>query len=357
MTLGIVARCDDRGLGVMTRAAVENLNPDKVLVIAMNFGPWEQHTDWYAHLGARCSIYRMDADLKIARWVQEDWLDGLDVVYMAETPYDWTFIETARRMGVRTVMHSMPELVDRRKRGEPQPDEWWWPTDWMTEHALLPKGPVVPVPFESPPRRNGWPAAMRMAPESDGHPLRVLHVCAAAMEDRNGTKIFLESLNHVTEPIEVTVVDQGARHSSMVVDHPAWDARGIDLFYRDAIEDRWSIYDAQHVLVQTRRYGGLSLTCQEAASVGLALITTERWPELKWPGLKVRVDNVGKILVKFGQIATQNADPVGLAECIDMLALNRKALASHQAESLEWAEANSWDALRPEYERRLRENP
>jgi hypothetical protein len=48
MRLGIIARCDNTGLGNQTRELVKMLNPSKILLIdSSSFGGGDQNHDWY----------------------------------------------------------------------------------------------------------------------------------------------------------------------------------------------------------------------------------------------------------------------------------------------------------------------
>ena len=48
MRLGIIARCDNTGLGNQTKELVNMLNPDKILLIdSAFFNNNKQHPEWY----------------------------------------------------------------------------------------------------------------------------------------------------------------------------------------------------------------------------------------------------------------------------------------------------------------------
>jgi hypothetical protein len=48
MRLGIIARCDNTGLGNQTRELVKMLNPDKILLIdSYSFNNNKQYPHWY----------------------------------------------------------------------------------------------------------------------------------------------------------------------------------------------------------------------------------------------------------------------------------------------------------------------
>jgi len=48
MTFGIIARCDNTGLGNQTRDLVRMLNPDKILLVnSTKFNNNKQYPEWY----------------------------------------------------------------------------------------------------------------------------------------------------------------------------------------------------------------------------------------------------------------------------------------------------------------------
>lgn len=336
--LGLIARCDARGLGHLTKSFFDHMHPDKTLVIELDFGEWDQHPEWYDHPAREVEVVSVGPDLRLRRSVIDGFLKGLDVVYTAETWYDDTLVRRAHALGVKVVCHGMPELCDHRKSQTPAgPVEWWWPTGWLTDNPLLPDGPIVPIPHLSKPDH-----CMTASPSVG--PLQVLHVAAAAMADRNGTNAFAAAMNLVEADINITIVDQGARNPRVIdmIDRHA-------IAYSDGNDDRWINYVGQHVLVHTRRYGGLSITANEAAAAGLALVLTDRYPENNWPGLTVPSLGSKRQRMKFGNVQVDSPDPAAIASAITLLADNRDTLAQLQADSLRWSEAHSWERLAPTY--------
>jgi hypothetical protein len=62
MRIGIIARCDDTGLGNQTRELVNMLNPDKVMLINSTFfNENKQHPEWYEGYNYKTTIKDADA--------------------------------------------------------------------------------------------------------------------------------------------------------------------------------------------------------------------------------------------------------------------------------------------------------
>lgn len=314
MKLGIIARVDDRGLGNQTWEAVRHLNPDRVLVVRE---PGSEAQGFEPHLerfpGA---LVVTDEVGRLPERPVREWLDGLDVVYSAETLYDVRLAGWARLHGVATVIHANPEFFRDRMH---DPTVWWSATDWRLEH--LPRGTrVVPMPCPL----DRWPQP------NQENPRRVLHVAGRiAVGDRNGTKIVLAA-SHLLEDIEVVIACQGDLPDSPATKIPA-------------AANYWELYQEAPILVMPRRYGGLCLPVIEACGAGLVPIMTDTEPNRTWPIVAVpswqarRPTTVpaGKI---FGQECSAEQLAATITETFDDLPAKRER-------SRRWAVDHSWAEL------------
>lgn len=339
MKIGLVARCEDRGLGVMTAAFHWWMRPDKTLLIrptprlARGFRQYPERfpdatvLDWDGGL-------LPEADCRA-------FLEGLDVVYSAETWYDQRLVEWAREAGVATVLHVMPELWNA---DWPRPTRLWLPTTWRAE--LMPEHDVVPVPVE--------PPAETVDLNTDG-PLRVLHMAGhRAMADRNGTLTFLMALRNVRASVAATMLCQDRRGPR---------AQGVParVRYRAVLGPQESVAPhllAHDVLVMPRRYGGLCLPVQEALAHGLAVVMPNCVPNADWPLLAVRTEDDGverSITTAAGTIPLANVRPQDLATAIDTLSEDRSLLAVLQAQARKWATQHAWPHMVEHYRAKLAE--
>jgi hypothetical protein len=81
MRVGIIARCDDTGLGNQTRELVNMLNPDKIMVINSRFfNQNKQHFDWYDGYNYTATLKGFPTTAEIANFITD-----LDVVISCET--------------------------------------------------------------------------------------------------------------------------------------------------------------------------------------------------------------------------------------------------------------------------------
>jgi hypothetical protein len=304
MTLGLIVRATETGLGYQTYEMWRHLRPDVTVCIDVspisNHRSQPQHLEWYP-------------DAVITPWsghrhpVTDDALDALascDTVLSVETWYDLRIPQQA----ARSVLYVNPELY----RAEEVATHYWAPTSWEIDR--LPAGTrVVPMPVATDrPWRRGEGF---LAVEGTG-----------AMGDRNGVDIAREAARLAGVPLQVA---------------SQLDGRGV--------AEPWDLYALGDVLVLPRRYGGLSLVAQEAMAAGLAVVMPDCEPNA-WPVNLVMGRYLGSVVVPGGRFATFRADPVALAE----LMRDRSWVPTYQRRSLQWAAEHSWDVLLPRWEEALR---
>jgi glycosyltransferase involved in cell wall biosynthesis len=333
----MLARADDRGLGTLTQEFHKNMRPERTLVVLTRDPDFPDHPERFS-FGEK-TLTPLGPNLTLDEAVVREFLDGLEVVYTAETFYDWRIVKWAREMSVKTVVHGMPELTRHHREALPKPDQWWWPTDWLTHKTRLPKGKIVPIPTTG---------KMNLAghPNEDG-PLRVLHPGGKfALADRDGTKIFMEALKYVTEEIHVTLAAQDREFDPLLPSNVTIESLGH-------VEDRWDLYRGQHVTVLPRRYGGLSLKVQESLDCGVPVILPDIEPNRMWPGQRVPALPGPVVRVPYGSLPTWDTEPHAIAEQLDDLASHRSLLQVDQLDARAWASANTWTHHKSLYRREL----
>lgn len=334
MNVGLVARADDRGIGTMTWEFHKAMHPSRTLVVR--------------EPGAEARGFAAHADRYIGDWMLvttfdpttgelheddcRDFLDGLDVVYLVETPYDYRFFRWAREAGVATVLHAMPEFWRWETQTE-RPDVWWLPTSWRVD-ALPAECRVVEVPV---PER---PSALRV-PSSE---ITFLHVAGhRAVGDRNGTLLLYQALRRVRTQCTVRICSQD---TLPVMRAPA----GVTIDMRPGgVVDRWSLYDDVDVLVMPRRYGGLSLPVLEAMASGLAVVLPNVAPNDEWPAFLVPARQGRTVEMPCGPIKLADTDPSALARTLDKLANAPHLVDYLSREAHSFARLHSWERLRPLY--------
>lgn len=335
MNVGLVARADDRGIGTMTWEFYKAMRPARTLVVRE---PGAERRGFAPNLDRYVGdVVRFDPILgKLPEQQVRDFLDGLDVVYLVETPYDFRFFEWARDAGCSTVLHAMPEFW-RWSTGEPRPDVWWLPTSWRAE--LLPidcRVVEVPVPI----------APHRPPSHATASPVKFVHVAGhRAVGDRNGTLLLFQAMRNMRERCTVRMFTQDARLPT-VRTHP-----NIDLQCNvGGLADRWSLFDDADVLVLPRRYGGLCLPVLEAMACGVGLVMSDVEPQSStWPILAVPARRGRSVEMPCGTIKLLDADPIRLGRMLDGLAADPAIVDDLRRQACEFAAERSWAMLRPMY--------
>lgn len=337
MKVGLIARADDRGIAWQTYEFFRHMKPDKTMVVYLNDPAWPEDSGRFVG----DTIYPISVDVLGLRKFEfpektvRKFLDGLDVVFAVETFYDWRICDWAREMGVRTIVQGNPEFYTHHvEPGRPEPDQWVWPTYWMTEGDALPDGEIIAVPTVERPTT---------AAEPDDEITRVLHAAGhAAAADRNGTLDFTEAVMSIRSRAHVTIVGQ----DSWLPEIRRVPPNVTIEINSKGVEDRWDLYRNQHLVVLPRRYGGLCLPALEAMASGCAILMPNCPPNDTWPGPRVRA-RAGRLhRTPFGLIQTYATHPTELAQHIDRFR-DTEYRRTKMGEALAWAQNNTWADLGP----------
>jgi glycosyltransferase involved in cell wall biosynthesis len=277
-----------------------------------------------------------------------DFLDGLTHLYSAETVYSPQFIDIAKSYGVKVIVHANPEFCDNiEDPGAPMPDLIALPTEWLYDRIPSPKL-LLPVPVAT---ERFTESGVHRAPTA-----RFLHVIGRpAAFDRNGTIDLLRALRYIKSDIRLTVrCIQTGYVDQLIRDHGIEIPRNVKLliFDEDDVNEYWQLYSMQDVLVLPRRWGGMSLPLQEALGNGMPAIINQRdiyagqLPE-DWA---VESTHVGSFKART-DIDWSVCNTEALAEKIDRFAQDETFCRDAQTYASQWAKANSWETLKPVYDR------
>lgn len=329
MRVGLVGRSDARGLGHISREFFRFVRPERTLIVEPKPSRLPSHREWYPADGRRVAYVGWSAEQpRFPDGPLSGWLDGLDVVYGAETFYDPRFVDIARSAGVATVLHVNPEFY--RAGVSDQATVVWNQSPWL-HNRLRHDAEVMPVPVAT--------DRFEVAPPNTDGPLRVLHVAGnVAGNDRNGSAAAYAAVSRC-RGVEFTAVSQ---------------RRVEGVRTKQASGDYWEMYQGFDVLVMPRRYAGQCLPVQEAMAAGLAVIMPDCPPNDWWsPVIRVPATAGQPIDTPGGKVPTHDVDVAALAAAVQRLADDRSALVAARAAGLAWAEENSWSELLPRYEAAL----
>lgn len=353
MKIGIVAYSTDTGLGYQTWDFFRWMEPCKVMLIDLSeLNGMAQHPGRFeAPFSQVINVkgFPKSSDIEL-------FLAGLDVVFCAETPLNYELFRVARELGVKTILQYNWELLDYLERPElPQPDLFAAPSLWHIDDLPYKNKAFVPVPIDT---------DLFTVQGTRPKKRRFLHVQGRpAMEDRNGTEIFLEATAH----LEAALPDQYAFNLATQSKDFAERVRIAYPFVQvlESLENRTDMYRSSDILVMPRRFGGLCLPVNEALACGLPVIMPNISPNNKrLPDEWLVEAKRGKNIQTRTTIETYDTDPLTLAEKMIEIASLRNAKREEtliggvhfdmeQLEARQYAMQYSWRGMKKFYQKVL----
>lgn len=343
MRIGLLAYATDTGLGNQTYEFYKHMNPEKVLVADLS--KWNQmplHNDWY-YQSRVSNGYPTDQDM--------EWLvDGMDVVFVCETPLNYHLFKYAKERGVTTIQQYNYEFLDYfRNSILPKPTVLAAPSTWNTD--------IV--------RDNNWARVMDLPVpiNRDRIPFRKIDKCKTFMHiigrpaerDRNGTLQFIEAARRLGNAFNYIIYvqppnDDRSKQNYIPIGEAIREAQQyINLKVVENTEKYEDMYKEGDVLVLPRKYGGLCLPQQEALSAGIPVIMTDISPNIKrlpmeWLCPAQFIDK----LYTHTHIDLYQANPKDLMVKMIQFASNEfMRTANQQASTI--AEKLSWVNMKDEY--------
>lgn len=273
MKIGLLAYSTNTGLGYQTLDFYNNIKPDKVLLVDLKqFNGVETHHERY-YQPRICEGMPTNADC--------EWLvDGMDIVFVCETPLNYYLFEYANRRAVKTVLQYNYEFLDYlQKPNLPKPTVLAAPSRWniiSVENKKI--APVIEWPV---PINNEIPFRKIKKVETLTH-----IIGRPAARDRNGTITFLEMAKMLGKQFKYEVFIQPPKDYRAITHFEAVQKLLVDVeaeLYPNLkiIADtpfKEDMYKNGDILVLPRRYGGLCLPMWEALSAGMPVIMPDISP-------------------------------------------------------------------------------
>lgn len=339
MRIGLLARADNTGLGIQTNEFYRHMKPAKTLIIDSSgfqsgssniIGNW-QYRERY---GSECKW--TERGYPITEEIEE-FLKDIDLVFTAETPYNFYIWERARQLGIKTVQQYNYEFLDYlgdAGRDWPKPDLFASPSTWHHEDLPFQNKIILPVPV----CRERLPFEPRL------DPTQFLHIAGnPVVHDRNGTETVLQAVKYVrNRNFRLYVRTQKPEYIE------AWrkmldpDETRVN-FIDQPVADYWDNYSPGNILLMPRRFGGLCLPVQEAMSVGMPCLMTDLQPNnnllpQEWllPARKIGEFKPRTVIEVY------SAHPLELANKIDKIIADplwlqsQNLVADHIAKELDW---------------------
>jgi hypothetical protein len=338
MKIGIIARCDDTGLGNQTRELVNMLNPDKIMLINSRFfNQNKQHTEWYEGYNYKTTVKGFPTTSEIA-----DFIKGVDVVISCETFYSPRFIDIARSRGVKTILQYNYEFFGNLVHTEwSLPDVLVAPSLWNMDKIVELFSDKCKVVYLPPPTNHDNFKNAKQNNMSKIHN-RILHVGGkAAVKDRNGTNTVIEMLKYSKGDYEVVIKTQSDLGIKNVNERLI-----IETKTTKNPEDLYSGYDA---MVLPRRYAGLCLPMNEALLSGLPVFMPRISPNNvilpdKWTVEATKIDEFKAKAI----IDVYDVDPKDLAKTLDEYMEKKNNIIKQEAFDLGFINFST-ESLRDKY--------
>lgn len=340
--LGIICLANDSGLGVQTRRLTYMLKPERVLVIdSTGFSKnKEQHFDWYESFqGYKTDGFPSNHEIKV-------FLEGLTHVLVCENPLNFSLMSEAKKRGIKVFIQTNYEFTDHLIHKQLElPHKFLMPSHWHVDTmkqkfgdnkvAYLPP-PIDPKEFSVARETNLARTGKR----------RFLHIIGTlAAHDRNGTLDLLSALANTSSDFELLIRSQQELPPEYLSDD-----RRVS-YAIDNVKETQVMYQDFDALILPRRYGGLSLTTNEALMSALPVIMPAISPndELLPQEWLVDATRTGQFVARVPiDIYTTNARL--LAEKIDWLCNADLEALKTQAFALAYSNF-SVSELKPKYQK------
>lgn len=352
MKLGLIARADNSGLGVQTHEFYLHMKPHKTLVMDISDQNGNKiYPERYPDATFVKGLLRA-GDI-------DDFLEDLDVVFVAEAPYNYYLYARARELGVKTAVQYNYEFFDWFANPNfPKPDMLIAPSKWHYDdiQKWCNQHGVKHVYLHCPVNRDKLP------PRQIKQARTFLHIGGrSAAHDRNGTKTIIEASKYLTTDAQILIHFQGEQGLPHQATHSIADY--ADMLTRLGNEDKVTIqqidfenyqdaYGQGDVLLLPRRYGGNCLPLNEALSVGMPVIMTDISPNSAFlpSDWLVPAEKIDEFTPRT-TIDIYGSDPIALALRIDQFynfTESQFGVANQYA--LRLAHSISWDAMKSQYQ-------
>lgn len=360
MKIGLLAYSTNTGLGYQTLEFFENMNPSKVLIADLSrLNGVQTHHERFLRKEGDTHEVTIDfcnstdyLDRKSCEWL----IDGMDIIFMAETPLNHYILEYARKQGVKTVIQYNYEFLSYfRKNYLPKPDVLASPSMWGIEQ----------VERQCWAETIHWPVPInidRFEYRSFQKVETFVHIIGrpAAM-DRNGSVTFLEAAMRLDDykfkvylqrPKEGRTISHFREVNEKLIE--AKKKLGGKLEIIEDVEDNREMYSSGEVLVLPRRYGGLCLPMWEALSAGMPVIMPDVTPNntiLPKSWLVEAYPNgsfMAHTYITMFDVKVENL-------VLRMNAMAKGNIAPENKKAREIAEDMSWKNQRPKYIQRFKE--
>lgn len=323
MKLGFIARADNSGLGSMSWEFTEHMKPEKVLIVEN--GAYRTFPERFSEFKTKV-VHRADI-LKETEWL----LDGIDVLFTIETPYDPQVLTMAKRRGIKTVLMPMYESLPVKN-------------EWAVDLWLCPSLLDYDVCFE-PKKLLEFPVNTRRIKFRQRKKAKVFvhNAGHGGLAGRNGTDELVRAIPLVESDIRFLI------RSQVPLELPYEDDR-VKVIVGN-IERYWALWGEGDVFVFPEKFNGVSLPINEALASGMVVMSSDRYPFNQWIPKEplIPVKRTVRATVATRPLDYARIQPEDIAAKIDEIA--HKDISMLSKLSYETAKRISWDSMLPEYKK------
>jgi glycosyltransferase involved in cell wall biosynthesis len=364
MKLGLWgARMDNSGLGMQTWEFYNAMKPAKTLVVDISMlektpaRVMKQYPERY--IGKKATEVNNDPlpNVTFVHGIPNDndireFLQGLDVVFVAESAYNFNFYRIAREMGVKTAVQYNYEFFDWVEGSiwsANPPDLFIAPSTWHYDDVskrcadFKKKGlNVNHVYLHCPVNRD------KIERRFIDSAMNFVHIAGRPAEhDRNGTYTFLQAVKASEGKIRgiVYTQDDDLKHE-ININYPSLTVKYNTTNYAD-------MYKKGSVLVLPRKYGGNCLPMNEALAAGMPVIMSKLSPQIdflpdRW--LVEATETDVHFAPRFN-IPVYECDPAALLfRMLWFSSLSNQGMKDQVEMADSLAESISWKEMKPKYE-------
>lgn len=339
MNLGIIALANDSGLGAQTRRLTYMLKPSRVLVIdSSSFSKnSEQHFEWYENFqGYKTNGFPTTREIRV-------FLKGLTHVLVCENPFNFSLLYDAKRMGIKVYIQSNYEFCDHLVNDIALPHKFLMPSYWKVDTMKERFGDNT-VMYLPPPIDVNEFNVSRETNLNRKDKKKFLHIVGTlAANDRNGTLSILKAMEHSKADFDLVIRSQHELPPEYIIHD-----RRVK-YVIENVKEAQEMYTDFDALILPRRYGGLSLTTNEALMSAMPVIMTDISPnsELLPKEWLIPSRRIGDFIARV-PIEIFEADAKLLAEKMDWMAQNDMSEWKLRAYELGY-NTFSFNSLLPKY--------
>lgn len=357
MRLGLIARADNSGLGVQTHNFYLHMRPDKTLVVDISeLNGNKVYPERYPDKAVFVKGIPQKEDIDI-------FLQDLDVVFVAEAPYNYYLYDRARELGVKTAVQYNYEFLDwYAYPWYPKPDMLIAPSKWHYEDVqkFCDENHIKHVYLHCPVDREKLPFT------SNKDLSTFLHVAGrSAAFDRNGTETVINAAKFLKTDAKILIHFQGEQGLGHQATKSYADYLKLVLEQSNKnitiekleFENYEQVYNRGDVMLLPRRYGGNCLPLNEALSVGMPVIMPDISPNNAWlpPNWLLPAEKISQFTPRT-VIDIYGVRPELLAAKIDeMYSLSQTDAYDQTMVADALANQISWETMKPMYDKTFEE--